>query len=42
MNKRSFLLLTPLVTTIYNLMLAYVVYFLASICCSTTRISPLT
>ena len=31
MNKRSFLLLTPLVTTIYNLMLAYVVYFLARI-----------
>ena len=31
MNKRSFLLLTPLVTTIYNLMLVYVVYFLARI-----------
>ena len=31
MNKRSFLLLTPLATTIYNLMLAYVVYFLARI-----------
>ena len=31
MNKRSFLLLTPLVTTIYNLMLAYVVYFLARV-----------
>ena len=31
MNKRSFLLLTPLATTIYNLMLAYVVYFLSRI-----------
>ena len=31
MNKRSFLLLTPLATTIYNLMLVYVVYFLARI-----------
>ena len=31
MNKRSFLLLTPLATTIYNLMLAYVVYFLARV-----------
>ena len=31
MNKRSFLLLTPLATTIYSLMLAYVVYFLARI-----------
>ena len=31
MNKRSFLLLTPLVTTIYNLMLVYVVYFLARV-----------
>jgi len=29
MNKRRLLLLTPLATTIYNLMLAYVVYFLA-------------
>ena len=31
MNKRSFLLLTPLATTIYNLMLVYVVYFLARV-----------
>ena len=31
MNKRSILLLTPLATTIYNLMLVYVVYFLARI-----------
>jgi phosphoglycerol transferase MdoB-like AlkP superfamily enzyme len=31
MNKRSFLLLTPLAVTIYNLLLAYVVYFLARV-----------
>ena len=31
MNKRSFLLLAPLATTIYNLMLAYVAYFLARV-----------
>ena len=31
MNKRRLLLLTPLATTIYNLMLAYVVYFLARV-----------
>ena len=31
MNKRQLLLLTPLATTIYNLMLAYVVYFLARV-----------
>ena len=31
MNKRIFQLLTPLATTIYNLMLAYVVYFLARV-----------
>ena len=30
-NKRRFLLLAPLATTIYNLMLAYVVYFLARV-----------
>ena len=31
MNKRRFPLLAPLATTIYNLMLAYVVYFLARV-----------
>ena len=38
MNKRSFLLLTPLATTIYNLMLAYVVYFLARVLYLVTNI----